>query len=169
VSIPTISSSVSREYLSFKVGGHEYIIDVMFVDRVLTYAKYIQRPHSNPLVELRKKRGSCGAKHGGPAIVISLRGDDGLSGLLVHQVNDILEIAPEQLLAVPESPPVDPDVLLGQVVLETRELLLLDVDKLLAMRLNYLTKHASKVPVNKSVELLHLPSSPVSATSELTE
>ena len=136
------------QYLSFRLGGLEYGLDYRCV-RELRPLKELDRFSSEgevlhsvavsrgviiPIVDMRAAFGSA---HGVPdpaTDVIILQLSNGVMGMVVDGVTDIVNLAPGDIAAVPGLGAAEADYLLGLGTLAERRLILVDIDRLMAIR-----------------------------------
>ena len=136
------------QYLSFQLGGLEYGLDYRCV-RELRALKELDRFSSEgevlhsvavsrgviiPIVDMRAAFGSA---HGAPdpaTDVIILQLSNGVMGMVVDGVTDIVSLAPADIATVPGLGEVEADYLMGLGMVSGRRLILVDIDRLMAIR-----------------------------------
>lgn len=138
----------STEFLSFHLGGLEYGLDFTTVqelrlfqslERVASDGSIIEgvamsRGVIMPLVDMRVAfSGGATAKADPLTDVIILKLSHGLVGMVVDGVADLVSLAPHQVLPLPPAL-AHAHYLIGLGELEGRRLILVDIDKLMAIR-----------------------------------
>ena len=142
------SAQYLTQYLSFRLGGLEYGLDYRCV-RELRPLKELDRFSSEgevlhsvavsrgviiPIVDMRAAFGSA---HGAPdpaTDVIILQLSNGVMGMVVDEVGDIVRLAPADIRPVPGLGKVEADYLIGLALAAGRRLILIDIDRLMAIR-----------------------------------
>ena len=135
-------------YLSFRLGGLEYGLDYRCV-RELRPLKELDRFSSDgevlqsvavsrgviiPIVDMRAAFGSARGASDPATDVIILQLSSGVMGMVVDGVTDIVSLAPGDIAPVPGLGPAEADYLLGLGTLAGRRLILVDIDRLMAIR-----------------------------------
>jgi purine-binding chemotaxis protein CheW len=106
----------SGEYLTFRLGGEEYGIDILRVQEIRSYepptrianaAHFIKgvvnlRGVIVPIVDLRLKLGCDSAEYNGLTVVIVLNVRGRVVGAVVDSVTDVLELTTEHIKPAPE-------------------------------------------------------------------
>ena len=106
----------SGEYLTFRLGGEEYGIDILRVQEIRSYEpptrianapQFIKgvvnlRGVIVPIVDLRLKLGCDSAEYNGFTVVIVLNVRGRVVGAVVDSVSDVLELTGEHIKPAPE-------------------------------------------------------------------
>jgi len=136
-----------KEYLSFRLGGEEYGIDILAVREIRAYEKptriagapgFIRgvvnlRGVIVPIVDLRIKLGLPEPTYDALTVVIILNVAGRVIGIVVDAVSDVIALKPDDVRAAPEfSSAVDAGFLRGLASLEGRLLILLDIEAMMA-------------------------------------
>ena len=136
------------QYLSFRLGGLEYGLDYRCV-RELRPLKELERFSSEgevlrsvavsrgviiPIVDMRAAFGSVQGTPDPSTDVIILQLSNGVMGMVVDGVTDIVSLAASDIAAVPGLGAAEADYLLGLGTLAGRRLILVDIDRLMAIR-----------------------------------
>lgn len=136
------------QYLSFRLGGLEYGLDYRCV-RELRPLKELDRFSSEgevlrsvavsrgviiPIVDMRAAFGSAQGTPDPATDVIILQLSNGVMGMVVDGVTDIVSLAASDIAAVPGLGAAEADYLLGLGTLAGRRLILVDIDRLMAIR-----------------------------------
>lgn len=136
------------QYLSFRLGGLEYGLDYRCV-RELRPLKELDRFSSEgevlrsvavsrgviiPIVDMRAAFGSAQGTPDPSTDVIILQLSNGVMGMVVDGVTDIVSLAASDIAAVPGLGAAEADYLLGLGTLAGRRLILVDIDRLMAIR-----------------------------------
>ncbi|MEZ5727580.1 MAG: chemotaxis protein CheW [Burkholderiaceae bacterium] len=135
-----------REYLTFRLGGEEYGIDILKVQEIRGYeepTRLANAPHFIkgvinlrgvivPIVDLRVKFGLGDAEYNSFTVVIILNIGSRVVGMVVDSVSDVLELSPDLIREAPElTAVVDSSYIIGLGTLEERMLILVDIEKLI--------------------------------------
>jgi purine-binding chemotaxis protein CheW len=138
----------AAQYLSFTLGGIEYGLDFSAVQE-LRVLKALERFASDgeiiggvavsrgvimPLVDMRA---ACTAAPGAAdpltdVIILKLPGC--VMGMVVDGVTGVVTLAPEQVAPIPCAEGERPDYLIGLGIAGTRRLILVDIERLMAVR-----------------------------------
>ncbi|MDI3292841.1 chemotaxis protein CheW [Janthinobacterium tructae] len=136
------------QYLSFRLGGLEYGLDYRCV-RELRPLKELDRFSSEgevlrsvavsrgviiPIVDMRAAFGSVQGTPDPSTDVIILQLSNGVMGMVVDGVTDIVSLAASDIAVVPGLGAAEADYLLGLGTLAGRRLILVDIDRLMAIR-----------------------------------
>ncbi|MBV8501287.1 MAG: chemotaxis protein CheW [Paucibacter sp.] len=146
-------ASTAGEYLTFRLGDEEYGIDILCVQEIRSYEaptriagapEFIKgvidlRGVIVPIVDLRLKLGLADVRYDTLTVVIILNLGRHVVGMVVDGVNDVVQLAPEQVRPVPEfSQTVDASFLRGIGSIARldgqadRVLMLIDIKRLLS-------------------------------------
>jgi purine-binding chemotaxis protein CheW len=141
-------SAGSREYLSFRLAGEEYGIEIMGVREIRAYEAptrivgapaYVRgvidlRGTIVPIVDLRVRFGMPPAANEAFSVVIILNLDERLVGVVVDGVSDVLALRPDQVRPAPElASRVGASTIRGLASVSDRLLILLDIAASVAM------------------------------------
>lgn len=140
-----------REYLSFRLGGEEYGIDILKVQEIRGYDGVTRiagaPPHILgvinlrgvivPIVDLRVRFALGEAKYDAFTVVIVLNVAQRVVGVVVDAVSDVVELAAEQIRTAPQFEGLlDASYVTGLASVKQGEvermLILLDIERLMA-------------------------------------
>jgi purine-binding chemotaxis protein CheW len=136
-----------NEFLTFRLGNEEYGIDILKVqeirgyDTVTTIAnapRFIKgvinlRGIIVPIVDMRIKFDLDHAEYNHLTVVIILNLAQRVVGMVVDAVSDVLTLADEQIKPAPEfGASFDTRYVIGLGTLETRTLILVDIEQLMS-------------------------------------
>ena len=141
---------VAVQYLSFRLGGLEYGLDYRCV-RELRPLKELERFSSEgevlhsvavsrgmiiPIVDMRAAFGSSAGAPDPATDVVILQLSNGVMGMVVDGITDIVSLEDGDIAAVPglADAGAEADYLLGVATLAGRRLILVDIDRLMAVR-----------------------------------
>lgn len=141
----------TREFLTFRLGGEEYGIDILKVQEIRGYDTVTRiagapvfikgvinlRGVIVPIVDLRMRFQLGEARYDVFTVVIILNIHGRVVGAVVDSVSDVLELAPEQIKPAPEFQSLlDQDYITGLGTIRTGEeermLILIDIDRLMS-------------------------------------
>jgi purine-binding chemotaxis protein CheW len=135
-----------REYLTFRLGGEEYGIDILRVQEIRSYEAPTRIANAPdhikgvvnlrgvivPIVDLRIRFATAQCEYNGFTVVVVLHVGGRVVGAVVDAVSDVLEIAPDIIRPAPEmSSVVDAGCIVGLSTIAERMLILLDIEKLM--------------------------------------
>lgn len=148
---PSGSNDAIQQYLSFKLAGQEYGVDILCVQEIKGWDKPTRIPHSPehvfgvvnlrgavvPIIDLRRRFGLERVDSGPTTVVIVVRvnGAKGeqTAGLVVDAVCDVCDVSAANLRGAPDvGSAVDSAVVRGLAMLEDRMVILLDATLLVA-------------------------------------
>ncbi len=139
--------SLGREFLTFRLGGEEYGIDILRVQEIRGYEQPTRIANAPafikgvinlrgvivPIVDLRLKFGLENAEYNTFTVVIILNIASRVVGIVVDQVSDVIELSGEQIKPPPEfSGEVDASFIQGLGQVGERMLILTDIEKLMS-------------------------------------
>jgi len=145
--IGEITSSGTREYLTFRLDQEEYGIDILKVQEIRGYEpptrianapNFIKgvvnlRGTIVPIVDMRLKFTCSKAEYNSFTVVIILNLHHRIVGIVVDSVSDVMELPAENLKAAPDVESViGSDSVLGLGSIGDRMLILLDIEKLMS-------------------------------------
>nr|WP_232505014.1 chemotaxis protein CheW [Rubrivivax gelatinosus] len=144
-------SARSGEYLTFRLGGEEYGIDILRVQEIRSYeppTRIANSPHFIkgvvnlrgvivPVVDLRLKLGCDKADYNALTVVIVLTVRGRVVGAVVDSVSDVLELGADNLRPAPEmASSVDSGFITGIGSVKSAEaermLILMDIEGLMS-------------------------------------
>jgi purine-binding chemotaxis protein CheW len=135
-----------REFLTFRLGGEEYGIDILKVQEIRGYdavTKIANAPDFIkgvinlrgtivPIIDMRIKFNVGEAKYDQFTVVIVLNVGNRVVGMVVDSVSDVMALTPDQIRPAPEfHAAMDTEYLLGLGALEGRMLILVEIEKLM--------------------------------------
>ncbi len=145
------AAATNREYLTFRLGGEEYGIDILKVQEIRGYDGVTRIANAPahilgvinlrgvivPIVDLRVKFALGEAKYDAFTVVIVLNVAQRVVGAVVDSVSDVLELVPEQIRAAPEfNALLDASCVTGLATVRQGEtermLILIDIERLMA-------------------------------------
>jgi len=133
------------QYISFTIGDEEYGVDIMAVREIKAWTETTHLPNTPdfmrgvlnlrglivPIFDLRCRFGMGITEATNMHVVIIVRVEDRLVGILVDTVSDILKIMAGQIQEMPKMDRnIDDEYLSGLVTVEDRMVALLNVEKL---------------------------------------
>src|SRR5579863_3870276 len=147
---PARAAAVSTEFISFAIGDEQYGVEIMAVREIKGWSSITQLPNQPdymrgvlnlrgvmvPIVDLRCRFGQ-GLTNADPMhVVIVVQVDAKTVGLLADRVLDIVAVDASQIQPVPQvSRTARTDFLSGLVTIETAMIALINLDNLLAERI----------------------------------
>lgn len=144
---PTGASAAHGEYLTFRLGGEEYGIDILRVQEIRSYEQPTRIANSPsflkgvvnlrgvivPIIDLRVKLGCDSADFNAFTVVIVLNIRGRVVGAVVDSVSDVLELSREAIKPAPEmNNRVDMSYLTGIANVGDRMLILMDIQALMS-------------------------------------
>lgn len=110
------AASRHGEYLTFRLGGEEYGIDILRVQEIRSYEPPTRIANAPaflkgvvnlrgvivPILDLRLKLGCDTAEYNGFTVVIVLNVHQRVVGVVVDSVSDVLELTGDQIKAAPQ-------------------------------------------------------------------
>ena len=146
-----VSTEHAKEFLSFRLGGEEYGIDILAVREIRAHEKptriagapeFIRgvvnlRGVIVPIVDLRLKLGCAAAELNAFTVVVVLNVRGRVVGAVVDSVSDVLELGQDSIRPAPElSSAIDIGFITGIASPKTddreRMLILMDIEALMA-------------------------------------
>lgn len=131
------------EFLTFRLGGEEYGIDILRVQEIRSYESPTRIANAPPfikgvvnlrgvivpIVDLRLKLGCDNANYDSFTVVIVLNVKGRVVGAVVDSVSDVLQLSKEAVKAAPElSSSVDTSFITGIGNVGERMLILMDIE-----------------------------------------
>ena len=142
VAAPTASASkAAKQFLTFRVGGEEYGMDILKVQEIRSYEAPTRVAHAPsfvkgvinlrgvivPIMDMRIKLG-CDAQYNGFTVVIVMNIGNRVLVMVADSVSDVLELEADQIRAAPEiSAAIDSRHVTGIGKIGERILILLDI------------------------------------------
>jgi purine-binding chemotaxis protein CheW len=138
---------VGGEFLTFRLGGEEYGIDILKVQEIRSYEPPTRIANAPafvkgvvnlrgvivPIVDLRLRLGCASAEYSALTVVIVLNVKGRVVGAVVDSVSDVLELAKDAIKPAPEmASAVDASFITGIGSVGERMLILMDIEGLMA-------------------------------------
>lgn len=137
----------SAEFLTFRLGGEEYGIDILRVQEIRSYEEPTRIANAPsfikgvvnlrgvivPVVDLRIKLGCEKVEYNGFTVVIVLNVRGRVVGAVVDSVSDVLELTGDLIKPAPEmSTSIDTSFITGIASVGERMLILMDIEALMS-------------------------------------
>lgn len=144
---PATPIAQGGEFLTFRLGGEEYGIDILRVQEIRSYeppTRIANAPHFIkgvvnlrgvivPIIDLRLKLGCETAEYNDFTVVIVLNVKGRVVGAVVDSVSDVLELTREHIKPAPElNSSVDGSFITGIGSVGERMLILMDIEGLMS-------------------------------------
>ncbi len=141
------AAAVGGEFLTFRLGGEEYGIDILKVQEIRSYEAPTRIANAPafikgvvnlrgvivPIVDLRLKLGCDSAEYNDFTVVIVLNVKGRVVGAVVDSVSDVLELGRDTIKPAPEmSSSIDTSFITGIGSVSDRMLILMDIEGLMA-------------------------------------
>lgn len=141
------SAATQGEYLTFRLGGEEYGIDILRVQEIRSYEQPTRIANSPaflkgvvnlrgvivPIIDLRVKLNCAAAEFNAFTVVIVLNIMGRVVGAVVDSVSDVLELTTEQVKPAPGmNAQVDMSFITGIANVGERMLILMDITALMS-------------------------------------
>ena len=138
---------VGGEFLTFRLGGEEYGIDILKVQEIRSYEQPTRIANAPafikgvvnlrgvivPIVDLRLKLGCESAEYNAFTVVVVLNVRGRVVGAVVDSVSDVLELGKDAIKPAPEmASGVDAGFITGIGSVNDRMLILMDIEALMA-------------------------------------
>ncbi len=152
----------AREVLVFVLGAEEYGVDILKVQEIRGYEKVTPIPSTPaflkgvvnlrgiivPVIDLRIKFGMADPRYDSFTVVVILRLEGRVIGVVVDGVSDVVQLGEVDVKAAPSlGSVVDGTFLAGLAVKDDRMILLLDIEKLLSSsELDLVSRVAESAP-----------------------
>lgn len=135
------SSKPSKQFLTFRIGGEEYGIDILKVQEIRSYENPTRIAHAPsfvkgvvnlrgvivPIMDLRLRL-DCEAQYSSFTVVIVLNVGNRILGMVVDSVSDVLELEDDQVRPAPDiAASIDSRFVTGLGKVGDRILILLDI------------------------------------------
>ena len=136
-----------QEYLTFRLGGEEYGMDILKVQEIRGYDSVTRIANAPefikgvinlrgtivPIVDMRIKFKVGEASYNQFTVVIVLNVGNRVVGMVVDSVSDVVALTPEQIRPAPEfHASMNTEYLTGLGALEGRMLILIDIEQLMS-------------------------------------
>lgn len=130
------------ELLTFRLSDQEYSLDIMCVREIRGWTKTTPLPHAPshmkgvinlrgtvlPVMDLAERLGLPQREHNDRNVIIVVKHDDAMTGLLVDAVSDIIAITDEDLQPPPDlAPNTQAGVIKSLTLLDERMIRVLDL------------------------------------------
>lgn len=141
-----------RQYLSFRIAGEEYAVDILRAREILAYGTVTRVPQAPPTIRgVLNLRGrvvpvcDLAVKFGLPEsqvtsrtcvviVEVALSGEETLMGIMVDAVNQVLDLDSQAIQAAPPfGTRARLDYLVGMAQIEEKFVLVLNIDRLLSV------------------------------------
>jgi len=142
-----LAAASASEFLTFRLGGEEYGIDILRVQEIRSYeepTRIANAPHFIkgvvnlrgvivPVVDLRIKLGCEKVEYNGFTVVIVLNVHGRVVGAVVDSVSDVMELASDLIKPAPEmNTTMDTGFITGIASVGERMLILMDIEALMS-------------------------------------
>lgn len=140
-------SGTSSEFLAFSLGDEVYGIDILMVQEIRGYEPVTKIANTPdfikgvinlrgvivPVVDMRIKFQLDAVDYNQFTVVIVLNVCGRVIGMVVDGVSDVIELAPDQIHAVPEfGSNLDTEYLRGMGTMDDRMIILIDIERLMS-------------------------------------
>ena len=141
-----VTSHMANEFLTFRLGGEEYGIEILKVQEIRGYDSITQIANAPefikgvvnlrgiivPIIDMRIKFRLGTADYDQFTVVIILNVAGRVMGIVVDGVSDVLTLEAEQMRPTPGfGSVIDTEYILGLGTIEERMLILIDIEKLM--------------------------------------
>lgn len=145
--VDQVAEGPREEYLSFRLGGEEYGVDILKVQEIRSYDTVTRLPEAPdyikgvinlrgtivPVIDMRVKLKLGNAEYDKQTVMIILNVADKVVGMVVDGVSDVITLAASQIRPPPEfSGVMDTRYITGLGALEDRMLILVDIECLMS-------------------------------------
>lgn len=134
------------QLVSFHLGGEEYALEILRVQEIIRMMDLTRVPNSPdfvegvinlrgkviPVIGLRKRFGLGGKEYDKQTRIVVVEVGGNVVGFVVDAVNEVLRIPADTVEPPPRLTKLDRELISGVGKLESRLLLMLDVEKLLS-------------------------------------
>ena len=142
-----VAEGPREEFLSFRLGGEEYGVDILKVQEIRSYDTVTRLPEAPdyikgvinlrgtivPVIDMRLKLKLGAAEFDKHTVMIILNVDDKVIGMVVDGVSDVITLAASQIRPPPEFNGVlDTRYITGLGAVEDRMLILVDIECLMS-------------------------------------
>lgn len=146
--VPTVAINlVTNEFLTFRLGGEEYGIEILKVQEIRGYGSITHIANSPdyikgvinlrgiivPIIDMRIKFNLSHATYDQFTVVIILMVAGRVMGIVVDGVSDVITLADEQMRQAPGlGSVIDTEYIMGLGTVDERMLILIDIEKLMS-------------------------------------
>ena len=145
--VADVAPVTAHQFLSFRLGGEEYGIDILKVQEIRSYEQPTRIANAPafvkgvvnlrgvivPIVDLRVKLACETVEYNSFTVVIVLNVRGRIVGAVVDSVSDVLELGRDAVKAAPEmSTAVDTSFITGIGSINERMLILMDIEALMS-------------------------------------
>ncbi len=142
-----IASHMANEFLTFRLGGEEYGIEILKVQEIRGYDSITQIANAPdfikgvvnlrgiivPIIDMRIKFRLGNADYDQFTVVIILNVAGRVMGIVVDGVSDVISLEAEQMRPTPGfGSVIDTEYIMGLGTVDERMLILIDIEKLMA-------------------------------------
>lgn len=139
--------STALELLTFQLANQEYSLDIMSVREIRGWTKATPLPHAPhfmkgvinlrgtvlPVMDLAQRLGLEPREHTDRNVIIVVKHDDSMTGLLVDAVSDIIALTTQDLQPTPEIQSADgQNVVSALTLIDERMIRVLDLGSIIA-------------------------------------
>lgn len=139
-----LAGLTSNEFLTFRLGGEEYGIEILKVQEIRGYDSITQIANAPafikgvvnlrgiivPIIDMRIKFQLENATYDQFTVVIILNVSGRVMGIVVDGVSDVLSLAADQMRPTPEfGSVIDTEYIMGLGTVDERMLILIDIEK----------------------------------------
>jgi purine-binding chemotaxis protein CheW len=143
----SIASHMANEFLTFRLGGEEYGIEILKVQEIRGYDSITQIANAPdfikgvvnlrgiivPIIDMRIKFRLGNADYDQFTVVIILNVAGRVMGIVVDGVSDVISLEAEQMRPTPGfGSVIDTEYFMGLGTVDERMLILIDIEKLMA-------------------------------------
>ncbi len=144
-----ITSQLTSEFLTFRLGEEEYGMDILKVQEIRGYDSITQIANAPefikgvvnlrgiivPIIDMRIKFQLGNAEYNQFTVVVILNVVDRVMGIVVDGVSDVISLDQEQIRPTPEfGTVIDIEYITGLGTLDDRMLILIDIEKLIGSK-----------------------------------
>ncbi len=141
-----VMSQSTNEFLTFRLGGEEYGMDILKVQEIRGYDSITQIANAPefikgvvnlrgiivPIIDMRIKFQLGNAEYDQFTVVIILNVAGRVMGIVVDGVSDVISLGQEQMRPTPEfGSVIDTEYIMGLGTVEDRMLILVDIERLM--------------------------------------
>lgn len=143
----SIASHMANEFLTFRLGGEEYGIEILKVQEIRGYDSITQIANAPdfikgvvnlrgiivPIIDMRIKFRLGNADYDQFTVVIILNVAGRVMGIVVDGVSDVISLEADQMRPTPGfGSVIDTEYIMGLGTVDERMLILIDIEKLMA-------------------------------------
>lgn len=143
----SVTSQMANEFLTFRLGGEEYGIEILKVQEIRGYDAITQIANAPdfikgvvnlrgiivPIVDMRIKFRLGSATYDQFTVVIILNVAGRVMGVVVDGVSDVISLGAEQMKPTPGlGSVIDTEYIMGLGTIEERMLILIDIEKMMS-------------------------------------